>query len=1085
MSKMRKIVTAFFAVLVFCGNAFSQTHTVTGKITDSTGSPVPFASVKIKGTNAGVIADNTGTFEIKAKEGDVLEISSAGYALQSLTIGTKNIYTIVLSIGDQAILTDVIVTGAYNTKSTARSVSYNAQVVTSEQLNTIRQTDLNNALAGKVSGLQVRSQSAAALGRNSSIRLRGVDGLDANADVIYVVDGTILPSIDGINLDDIENVTVLQGPAASAQFGSQGANGAIVMTTKKASKSQRGIGVDVNLGSQFDRVYILPNYQNTYAGGNVSDMYKFTWKEGDPEEWKALEGKYYPNYSDDASWGPRMVGQEYIPWYSWYPGSKYSYTTAKLVPQPDNARDFYNTGITLNNSVAFSKATDNMNIRVAYGNIDVKGLIPTSSLRKNTFNLNGNVDLNEHISIGANINYITSTILGQVNDDGYSNQSTGSFNQWFHRDLDMGIMKELRGLTTPDGVYASWNIADPASYDPTNPRAFYAANYWYNFYTAFDLVHQVTSRSRLYGNLSITYKINNDLRITGTYRKQQNDVWSEEKWSSDLAKSGLQTTGNQPNYKGYFATSESYSNRENFEGLASYTKKIKDFQLDVNAGIDVFKWISKVNYANTNNGLNVPNLFTLSNSVDQPTVGSGSTKEKYNAVYGIASLGYKNYVFLNATLRNDWYSTLPPDNNDVLSKSFGASFVFSDLIKSSLPWLSYGKLRASWGEIPQALGTSSTTFGAYRYPGFNYGVGLYKWNGNFLMGTPDQLVDSAIHGAVKRQKEIGLDLKFFRNSRVGLNITYWDGTTKDMPYAVTVNGTSGFTSKLINTGKISKRGLDLQLSLKPIVTRDFQWELNGTYGLLIENKVDSIAPGVTRTGALDYVWGTTLPYLVLQSGMEWGQIYGNGIKRINGKPVITDDGFYVNDQNVYFGSVLPKYTGGVQNSFEYKNFLLNINIDYQLGGKFVSLSDQWGSYSGLTKRTAAINDKGNPIRDPVADGGGVHVFGVDEDGKAKDVYVEAQDYFHGLYDNLTFDPYIYDLTFVKLREISIGYNIPLEKIGFDKFMNRAVFSIVARNPVLIYATTKDFDPSEISQLSGEAGQFPGTRSIGFNLKLSF
>jgi hypothetical protein len=226
--------------------------------------------------------------------------------------------------------------------------------------------------------------------------------------------------------------------------------------------------------------------------------------------------------------------------------------------------------------------------------------------------------------------------------------------------------------------------------------------------------------------------------------------------------------------------------------------------------------------------------------------------------------------------------------------------------------------------------------------------------------------------------------------------------------------------------------------------------------------------------------------MVHAAGHEWGELYGNGIKRINGQPVLNSSGFYVNDPNTYFGNVLPRYTGGVQNSFFiYKRFLVNVNIDWQSGGKFFSLSDMWGSYSGLTARTAGVNDKGNPIRDAVADGGGIHVKGVDENAKEVNYYVDAQEYYHNLYGNKTFDEFVYDLTFVKLREVSIGYAIPVDKIGVGKWMSRATFSLVARNPLLIYADRKDFDPSEMSSLSGDAGNFPGTRGYGFNLKVGF
>ena len=1078
---MRRFLSLLAALLLCSFMAFSQLRTVTGKITDEKGDPIPFATVAVKGTKSATIADASGYFNIKIQSGDVLVVSAQGSEKKEFTVGASDVLNISLAKSNNA-LQEVVVTGAYATKRTARSTSYNAQVVNSEQLNTIRQTNLNNALAGKVSGMQIRSQSAAALGRTGSVRLRGEAGLGGGEGIIYIVDGTILPNSNDINVDDIEDVTVLQGPAAAAQFGSQGANGAIVITTKKAKRNQKGIGVDVNLGAQWDKVYILPNYQNSYAGGNTYDMFKYTWQPGQPDEWKALDGKYYPDYSDDASWGPRMVGQEYIPWYAWYGGTKYSYKTALLNPQPDNARDYFETGVILNNSDSFSKATDLMNVRFSYGNIDVQGMLPTTTLKKNTFNFNGTFDINPHLVFGANVNYVTQNTKGEF-DDGYSNQSTGSFNQWFHRDMDMNILKELKDLRTPEGIWASWNHNNPTVYDPSNPRSFYAGNYWYNFYTWFDLVKPVSQTDRLYGDLSLTYKFNNDLRVRATYRKNQNTTWFETKYSSDLAVSGTQTTGNCPECKGYYGTGESYSNRDNLEFLATYTKKINDFNLNVNVGSDFFRALGKSNTANTNNGLNVPNLFTISNSKDNPTVGNGRVEEKYRAVYGIGSVGYKNFLFADFTLRNDWFSTLPEDNNDVLSKSVGASFVFSDLLKWDV--LSYGKVRASWGEIPQALGTDATSFGAYRYPGFLYGVGANQWNGNFLMSTPDQLVDSAIHGAVKRQKEIGADLKFLKN-RIGISVTYWDGTEKDIPRAVTINGASGFTSKLINTGEITKKGIDLQFNARPIWMNNLKWELNATWGRLLENKVVKIAEGTDRI-TIEGLWGSTGPTLVHAEGHEWGQIYGNGIKRVNGQPVLNSSGFYENDPAVYYGNVLPKYTGGIQNGFEiYKNFLVNVNIDYQVGGKFFSLSDMWGSYSGLTARTATYNDKGNPIRDPVADGGGMHVSGVDKDGKPVDYYVDAQEYYHNLFNNKTFDEFVYDLTFIKVREVSIGYNLPLSKIGnVSRWMNRATFSLVARNPLLIYAETNDFDPSEISNLSGEAGQFPGSRGFGFNLKVGF
>lgn len=1062
--------------------AFAQNRVVSGKVADKDGAAVPFASVKVKGSKTGVSADAYGAYSIRVKDGDVLEITATGFKAIEVPVGTQTYLSSVMEKSLATNMTEVVVTSAMGVKRSARTTSTNAQVVSGEQLNVIRSTNVNNALAGKVSGIQVRSQSAAALGRSGNVRLRGESEFGGGSGVLYVVDGTILPNSNDVNLDDIEDITVLQGPNAAALFGPEAANGAIVITTKRARKNTKGIGVDVNLGLQFNKVYVLPNYQNSYGGGGVGDFIKFNYAPGQPEGWKALDGKYYHDYSDDASWGPRMAGQEYIPWYAWYGNHERAFKTATFDPQPNNARDFFNTGVQMNNNIAFSKATDNMNMRVSYGNIDIKGMLAGTGLKKNTLNLNSGFDLSSRLTLGLNINYVTTNTNGEF-DDGYSNQSTGSFNQWFHRNVDMGIMRELKDLVTPTGIHASWNHNNPSSFNPSDAvnKNFYAGNFWYNFYTWFDLVKPTQRADRVFGDISLKYKVNNDLSLRFTYRKQQNTTYFETKYSSDLNESGTQTFGNCGECRGYYGTGTTFSNRQNFEGLISYNKKIKDFTLTSNAGFDILQTISRSNSANTVNGFNVPNIYRLDNSKDPIGYGNGRSAEKRRAVFATATVAYKNFLSVDATVRNDWFSGLPAASNDVLTKSVGLAFVFSDLVKDQAPWLSFGKIRGSIGETPAGLSP-------YLYPGFSYGLAANQWAGTFpLMGTPDQIVDPTIIGSTKRQQEIGTELRFLKN-RIGITATYWKQQALDFPTSVPITGTSGFTSTLTNVGEIQKRGFDLQLMLRPIWANNFKWEINGTWGRLISNKVvDLDGNGLDDSRqAVEGQWGTVGPYLVHAEGQEWGQMYGNGIKRINGQPVLDANGFYVNDPNVYFGSVLPKYTGGVQNRFDIlKNFTFNINIDYQFGGKFFSLSDMWGSFSGLTARTAVLNDKGLPIRDPVSMGGGKHVYGVDATGKPVDFYVEAQDYFHNNYNNRTFDEYIYDLTFVKIRELSFGYNIPVNKTSLGKYLTRASFSVVANNPLLLYAKTKDFDPSQISSLSGEAGNFPGDRGVGVNLKLGF
>ena len=1074
---MKKIVSSLVAMLCLVIMVSAQERAVPGKVTDEKGDPVPFASILVEKTRKGASADASGAFTIRVKKGDVLVISSVGFQTVNITYDNQSSLGISLKNGDNTLLKEVVITSAFETKRSARSSSSAAQTVSADQLATTRELNVNNALAGKVAGVQVQSQAAGKLGSETAIRLRGENGITGPSTALYVVNGTQMPSAGDINPDDIESISVLQGPSAAALFGPAGANGAIVITTKRAKKGEKGIGVTVNTGLTVDKVYKLPRYQNSYMGGANPNWTTFVWKAGMPTEWQSLNGKLFPDYTDDSSWGPKMDGTEYIPWYSYYPGTKYTGTTAKAVAQPDNARQYYATGLSFNNNVSFSKATDNSSIRVSYSNIHQNGTIPTSKLDKNTLTLSNTIDLNSHLSLAANINYVTQTVFGEFND-GYSNMSSGSFNSWFHRDLDFGIVKELRGLLDPFGHLASWNHQNPDTYSTTSAASqanWYRGNYWFNPYSYMDNINDVNRKDRIYGDLSLTYKINSDWKIKGTYRKNQNTTWTENKTYSLLEQSGYQI-----GTKAGYSTQNSFSNRENFEGLVSYSKKIKSFDVGANVGFDIFRAYSNQVAANTVNGLNVDNLYTLQNSKGAIGYSNTRTADKYRAGYVQGNIGYKNFLFADFTLRKDYYSELPADNNSVLIKSFGGSFVFSDLLKNALPFLSYGKLRGSYGEVPAVLS-------AYQYPGFSYAVGANQYNGNFLMATPNALVDPAIHGAVNNSKEFGMDLKFLKN-RLGLILSYWDGTSTGFPISTAVTPTTGFSGFLTNVGQVSKNGIDVSINGKPVWTKDFQWDINFNFSRTLKDKIISLGdPSVTKLSYSNGSFGGSyVPVVVQAVGETWGQLYGYKKQTINGVPVLDANGLWVKDAAPsYMGSVLPDYTGGLQNSFTYKNFTLNINIDYQKGGKFASLTDMWGTFSGLTERTAAINDKGFNVRDAVSAGGGVKAVGVDATGKPVSYYVDAATYFQQTVNAGIQDNNIYDLTFVKLRELSIGYNFDVKKMGLSKAIQSARLSLIGTNLWLIYSQTKDFDPSEISNSYGENGQFPGTRSLGFNLKIGF
>jgi len=1067
---MRRFLS-LFTMLMLCGVfAFAQSRVVSGKVADTDGNPVPFATVKVKGKPTGLSADQNGAFSLNVKPGDVLEISAASFKTVEVPVGSQSVLNIVLEKGGTD-LKEVVVTGAFGTKRAARSTASGVQNVSAEQLNTIRTNNINNALAGKVAGAQVRSQSAVALGRETIVRLRGENGLGVSGGPLYVVDGTIIPSSNDVNPDDVEDITVLQGPAATALFGPDGVNGAIVMNTKRARKGNKTLGIEINSGVQYDKVYITPNYQNDYAGGADGDLTRYTWQAGQPVAWKALDGKFYHDYSDDASWGPRIAGQEYIPWYAWYPGSEYSLKTSTLQRQPNNARAFYETGVTKTNNINVSKGGENYSIRASYTNLDIKGLIPNEFLKRHTFSMNGSIDLTSRLNFSANVNYIAQNRNAE-SDDAYANQSSGSFNQWFHRNIDMGIMKELRGLKSPEGALASWNHLNPGAYSASNPLKFYGGNYWYNFYAYFDQVSNLDRRDRVFGDVSLKYKITNDLSVKATYRKQQLTTNYEQ-----IVPTLLENSATQTGIRAYYGSGNTFSDRQNYEGLLMFNKKIKAFAINAVAGFDILKARARRIDANTNGGLNVPDLYSLANSKNPVTYTNDRTQYGRRAIFIRGDVGFRNYLFAEGSYRRDYTSTLPAGTY-VNTYSAGLSFVFSDLTKKALPFITYGKIRGSIGQTIADLNIYQLNT--------TYAPAANQWNGNFLMSEPNGLVDPSLSGSTNNEKELGLDMRFAKN-RVGFSFTYWDRTNKNFPVNVGQIGMIGYTSLAVNAGEIQKKGIDVTLFGKPLKMKNLEWDINATWGRLIKNQVVSIAPGITRlVSASGAFSGSSSAYTVSEVGQPWGQMFGGGIKRINGQPQLTAAGLFIREADVKFGSVLPDYTGGVQNTFNvFKNFTINVNIDYSYGGKFFSLSDFWGTFSGLTARTSGLNDKGLPIRDPVADGGGVHVFGVDATGKPVDYYVDAQTYFHQFRNANISENSVYDLSFVKMRELSIGYRLPVDRLGIGKWVKNATFSVVSRNPWLIWAKTKDFDPSEISNVQGEDGQFPGTRSMGVNLKLGF
>jgi len=1077
---MRKVVS-LVVMLVLCTTlAFAQNRVVTGTVTDDKGDPVPFASIKVKNGKAGVSADANGNFKIEVKEGTVLIVSATGSVDKEVKItGSSNIYNVTIVKSNTELST--VVVSALGIRRSVKSTPYAVQQISGERLTQTRETDLTSALSGKIAGVKVNGQAGSKLGSNGTVRLRGVAGV-SDDQAIYVVDGTIVTNASDINMDDVANVAVLKGPNATALYGQRATGGVIIITTKKAGKG-KPLSIEFNSTTTIEKVATLPDYQNVYGGGNSPDPNnawaesKYVYKAGQPIEWKALEGIPRQQYYDDASWGPKMNGQPYIPWYAFYGGHDGSYKPAAFSPQPNNIKDFYQTGLTTNNNISLSKGGKWWSGRVGYTYLTRKGIIPNSDQTKHFISTQNSFDITSKLVFSTNIGVTIENFKGDFSDN-YANNTTGSFSSWFHRNLDMGIMKKLRNLRTPNGNLASWNISDDNWSTPSvainNPA------FWYNPYSWLDNLDNKTNRLRIMGDAALAYKITKDLKLTGTYRMNYRTTELKTKLPFILEQSqgtfgySADELGVSPVYSKYRNNNTKYT-EQNFELIGQYSKKISDFSIDVVGGGNVLDIRRDDSSRSTNGGLVKQDTFEISNSASTPSRSAVKNYRQVRSLFARATIGYKDFLFMDLTGRNDWSSTLPQGKNSYFYPSAGLSFIFSDFVKNSP--LSYGKLRVSAAQIgtdPLAPYALEVTYAKGTIP---YG------NTDTLSGVPNSLISPNIVAPINTSYEAGLELRFFRD-RIGIAATYYNETRKNEIVSTDISSATGYLAGVINAGEINRHGIELELNVRPIVSKNFTWDVSFNWATNT-----SVVKKVSDQTNLFTIYSNYVSQPIIAGivGQQWGQIRSPaGVKRINGLPVIGMDGLYETEENVNFGTVLPNYTGGIFNSFNYKGIILSASLDFQQGGKYFSFTDMNGKYSGLTKETADINDKGVNVREPLAQGGGVHVYGVLNNGKPYDTYVRAYDYFRQLSSNNIWDYSIFDASYLKLREVSLGYEIPVKKLGsLSKTIKKASISMVARNLWLIYTKNRGIDPSEIAETYAENGQQPGTRSLGINLKIGF
>ena len=1081
-TKLSSILTLILALVVQI--SFAQGQTVTGTVTDSDGLPLPGVNVVIKGTTTGAQTDFDGHYSIPAVKGDVLVFSFVGLKTAEYTVGNSNTIAVTMK-PDSAQLDEVVVT-ALGIKRETKTLTYATQQVDSKELNITQNNDIKNALAGKVAGVQLNGSAGSQLNGTSKIRIRGAISLTSDNDALYVVDG--VPGVDpsSIDMENVATINVLKGPNATALYGQRADSGVIEITTKKGSGN---MAVEFASSAIFDNVAYLPKYQNLYGGGYEGDASFGIFGDEStgslsldsyPQMWQQFAGQRYllwdNNYADE-SWGPKFDGQDYVPWYAWWPDSPYYGQTAKYTAQPDNIKNYYNTGVTLKNSISVSGGDDKFSGRISYTNLDQKGIQPYSDLQKNFITTNFEFNASDKLKLTSTINYTQTEINGNF-DNGYSNQGSGSFNSWFNRNLDTGKLRELRNLLTPNGYSASWNWWGPDYY--LYGGGYQKPAFWFNQYFWFENDKRRREYNTLVGSLNATYDFNDNWQFSATATRNQeyfNYSFHRPYIISYSAASDLYNP--RQNAFGIFKQ-QKYEN--NFSALLKYQNDWGDFDVSAFVGGNVRRngleqFSAEMDPDAASGGLIIPNLYNFANAGEIPTPVTYYSDKQVNSLYGKASVGYKGLAYLDATYRKDWSSALPKDRNGYGYPSIGGSFIFSQLLDSNV--LSFGKLRAGWAQVGSDV--SALLINQI----YNIAAKPYQAS-TVLQYTPTTIVDPNLKPALNTSFEVGADLKFFSN-RIGLSATYYDETRKDEIISLSVPRGTGYNSFLTNAGETERKGIELTLNADIFQNPDgFSWStvLNFAHNRTVVNKLPNDLQETAAPGGTSAFGVVTMKQNL---GEEWGQLQGIGIKKdANGNPVLQSNGLYTIQPGQYFGSVLPDFTGGFINTFSYKNLSLTASIDFQKGGHFFSLSEFWGESSGLLAETAAINDKGNNVRDAVADGGGVHSVGVDANGNPVDTYVDAHTWFTQGSANYLAEPYIHGASYVKLRDVSLTYNLPSKLV--DGIFQSASISAVGRNLWLI-AVSKDnyhrWDPSELSETYGENGQLPGTRSFGVNIKLTF
>lgn len=1073
---------AFFTLF----EGFSQSA-VTGTVKDINGDAVPFASVSIKGSHVAVSADEGGKFTIIAPADAILVISATGFSTQEIKAsgGTVNV-TLETSMET---IEEVVVT-ALGFKRLKKEATSASQEVKGSDLTQTTQTNILNSMSGRVAGVQITAASGA-VGASSRIVLRGNNSFGNNQPLI-VVDGVPISNsatnvgaygsvdygsgIQEIDPNTIESVTVLKGNNA-ALYGYRAANGVILITTK-SGKGSKGLGVAYSGGLSFDNPYILPYYQNKYGQGALGD--EFTWKRDQPGmSYQDYAGQYGFSYVDgggggvndgtDESWGPRLDAGLHLPQYNSPLDANGNKIATPWISHPNNVRDFFQTGHTLTNSVTLTSNNDERgNTRVSLGHQNQIGSVPNTDQTRYTLSLNTIQNLTSKLTFQSNINYVRTenkNLVGQGYNGFNPMQSIGS---WFGRQVDMNDLRANYTNKFENGLPYNWNSS-------------YHDNPYSSLHSVFNNKRQ---KDRVYGYVSASYDFHKWFKLTG---RAGND------WSTEFRKE-LSTSRHIGNLlaglNGTFLQRQYNLNELNLDLMMTGGDQIgSNFSVDYLLGANYRNYTQKNTSIGADN-LTVPDLFTIANAKGSTIQTMYDYHLRSTGIFGQLNLSFRKWLIFNLTARNDWNSSLPAANRSYFYPSIGGAWIFSDALNISSDIFSYGKLRASWARVGNATDPYQVfpTFTPLTYT-YN-GVTLYRYPATIPAGIN-------LKPEMAKNFEAGFELAFL-NNRIAIDATYYDKATTDQIMAIDVSSAGGSSTMVINAGEIQNKGVEIQLNLgiiRPITPEGFSWDMSINFAkntntvnkLYTDPNTGDKLESFKITGA----WGVTVDAI---PGQAYGVIRGDRMVRNDkGQVVVGANGRPAFEANQAIGNITPDFVGGVNNNLKFKNFNLNFLIDFRKGGDIFSVTDMFGAYAGVVKYTADNNVRENGViygRDIMPE-----VEFIKADGSVNDIPVAAATAYkwvsYASSGGSEFD--IVDGSFIKLRQIQLGYNLPARTLRRVNWIRSANISLFSYNVALLAkhkSNRSNIDPETgfgvgNDGLGVEQNQIPSNRSIGIQLNLNF